>query len=77
MCFIFILKWIPFAWAIMTNKTIRAYQSLFAELRNIYGNILQPEGIMIDFEDALRAALEANFPNAVIRHCHFHHSQVI
>lgn len=60
----------------MTRKTTNAYRALFAELRGIYQDLLQPTEVMMDFEDALRKAVMEYFPNARIFHCYFHHCQV-
>ncbi|KAF7993722.1 hypothetical protein HCN44_010317 [Aphidius gifuensis] len=68
---------LPFAWAIMTKKSTAAYRALFNELIDIYNNALQPNEILMDFEAALRAACLEFFPNVVITHCHFHHSQAV
>lgn len=61
----------------MTRKTQIAYNALLNELRQIYGNILNPTEVMVDFEAGLIAAVKDIFPAAVIFGCWFHHCQVI
>lgn len=69
-------QWQPIAWAYMQRKTIRAYRAVFSQMRRIYGGILQPEFITIDFEKALASAIRREFPNATLIRCYFHHMQV-
>ena len=72
---------IPCVYALLPDKTQATYTSLCRELRNINinGNIqpLQPRTILIDFELAVKNALEAVFPGVIVKGCFFHFSQNI
>lgn len=58
----------------MSNKTIAAYCSVF---RYIHENILplDCQYFMVDYEVAVKRALETVVPGIDVRHCWFHHNQ--
>lgn len=60
----------------MTNKTTKAYESVFAYIKE---NIFSMEGFsfMTDYESAMRNALKTTFPNSVFYACWFHYTQAI
>ena len=64
---------IPCVYALLPDKNQATYTSLCRELRNINinGNIepLQPRTILIDFELAVKNALEAVFPGVIVKGC--------
>ncbi|XP_051157985.1 uncharacterized protein LOC127279587 [Leptopilina boulardi] len=74
------LKWcleqqgIPFAWAIMEQKTAAAYKKVSQEIKRLLPgfNIIEA---MCDFESALKKALRQSFPGIILHGCLFHYKQ--
>ena len=67
---------VPSVYALLPNKTQATYTRLFLELQNINGN-LHPHTVLIDFELAIKNALEAVFPGVTVKGCFFHFTQNI
>lgn len=63
------------AWVLMSRRTSRSYNSVFAELKHRFPKF-KPTVAYIDFEPALRQALSDSFPGLKIQGCHFHYGQV-
>ncbi len=67
---------IPCIYAFLPDKTQATYTRLCQQLLNINGN-LRPHTVLIDFEIAVKNALEAVFPGVIVKGCFFHLSQNI
>ena len=62
--------------ALLPNKTQPTYLRLFQELHNMNQN-LNPSTVLIDFEVAVKNALEIVFPGVDVKGCYFHLTQNI
>ena len=67
---------VPCVYALLPNKTKITYTRLFLQLQNINGN-LHPHTVLIDFELAIKNALEAVFPGVTVKGCYLHFTQNI
>ena len=65
--------------ALMTDKTIGTYRQVFQclkrRIRQNHGEDFQPRYAISDFEQALIAAMETEFPKTSLRGCYFYFSQ--
>ena len=66
----------PFFKAIMTGKKRRLYDQVFVKIKQFLPEGVSPSVVLTDFEPALQGALAAVFPEASVRGCWFHFSQV-
>ncbi|XP_015376918.1 PREDICTED: uncharacterized protein LOC107171199, partial [Diuraphis noxia] len=66
----------PIAFALMSRKTVRAYNALFKRLLEIEPQ-WTPQTIIVDFERAAMVSLKTIFNNVSIRGCWFHSSQAL
>ncbi|KAL5239289.1 hypothetical protein ACI65C_006699 [Semiaphis heraclei] len=66
----------PIAFALMSRKTVRAYNSLFKRLLEIKPQ-WTPYTIIVDFERASMVSLKTIFKNVSIRECWFHSSPAL
>lgn len=66
----------PIVWVLMTRRTTAAYVNA---LEYVNENLLplEGEGIVLDFEKAMRAALKIVAPNLPAHGCFFHHVQAL
>ena len=69
-------KVIPCAYVLLPNKTQVTYTSVLRQLQTLRPN-LQPNSVLIDFELAIKNALEVVFPGVHVFGCFFHFSQNI
>ena len=67
---------IPCVYAFLPNKTQVSYTTLCRELHNINNN-LAPHTVLIDYEIAVKNALEAVFQGVNVKGCFFHFSKNI
>lgn len=65
----------PMVYVLTTNRTIKTYRRVIRELKNL--RLLEPNSILMDFEQASIKAFSAEFPDAIIRGCFFHLSQSV
>ena len=72
---------IPMAFVLMHQRQVGAYRQVLGCIKNRYAHLtgrpMQPDLIVTDFEMALRAAVETEFPAAEVRACFFHYCQAI
>lgn len=68
-----------FVCCLMTNRTVGDYRHLLQTIktrtRQITGHRLRPNRVVCDFEQALIASVETEFPNTHISGCYFHFCQ--
>ena len=69
-------KVIPCVYVLLPNKTQVSYTTTLRQLQTIHPN-LHPTSVLIDYELAIKNALEAVFPGVVVSGCFFHFSQNI
>ena len=69
-------KVIPCAYVFLPNKTQVAYTQTLRQLRILNPN-LNPQTVLIDFEQAIKNSLEAVFPGVIVKGCYFHFTQNI
>lgn len=62
------------AYALMTRRTSAAYIAVLREVRDHLG--LTPGNVMSDYEAPLQSAIRVIFPDAQMRGCWFHFTQV-
>ncbi|GAB0097315.1 hypothetical protein DMENIID0001_129480 [Sergentomyia squamirostris] len=62
---------------LMSKRTKKAYKTAFEVLKAELGEMVRPETIMTDYEQAAIGAFEAVFPGAVQNGCFFHYSQAL
>ena len=62
----------PCVYALLPNKTTETYVRLLNVVRNAQPMQATPTMIMIDFENASKAAVNQVFPNATVSGCFFH-----
>lgn len=56
----------------MTSKSQESYTALFKYIEdNVFH--MQPDEIITDFEDGLRAAIKKQWPNTILRGCWYHY----
>lgn len=53
------------------------YVQLFTYLKQVLVRGWHPLEVMADFEKGLRAAIREVYPNAVVKGCYFHYTQVL
>ena len=68
-------KVFPIFQAIMSGKSRQLYDVVYARLRDVLPESVNPEMIMTDYEIALQGGLSQIFPNAEVVGCWFHYSQ--
>ena len=72
---------IPMAFVLMHQRQVGAYRQVLGCIKNRYAHLtgrpMQPDLIVTDFEMALPAAVETEFPTAEVRACFFHYCQAI
>lgn len=66
---------IPLMTCLMERRTIPAYRAIFQELKNLSPNF-RPERTMTDYELALLAGIDAEFPGVDSSGCLFHYVAV-
>jgi hypothetical protein len=64
------------AYCLLPNKTLNTYLHTLNQLRLLTNN-RNPQSIMIDFETAMKSALEQTFPEATVKGCLFHLCKII
>uniref|UniRef100_A0A2S2PLB3 RING-type domain-containing protein n=1 Tax=Schizaphis graminum TaxID=13262 RepID=A0A2S2PLB3_SCHGA len=74
--FIMEIRGFPIAFALMSRKTVKAYDSLFKRLLEIEPQ-WKPKTIIVDFERAVQMSIKTIFRNTNIRGCWFHSSQAL
>ena len=67
---------IPLVFALMPNKLHSSYLTVFNELKQLQPN-LNPDTVMMDFEQGLQLAITTAFPSYYVRGCLFHWGQAI
>ena len=67
---------LPLVWGLLCDKEEATYKRVFEEIHRLRPG-LNPERIMLDFETAIHNAVRSVWPAAVLRGCHFHHSQAL
>jgi len=60
----------------LPNKTQVSYTNVLRQVHILHPN-LQPNTVLVDFEVAIKNALEAVFPGVVVKGCFFHFTQNI
>lgn len=65
---------VPAVYALLPNKTFITYNNLISYLR-IYNHNLNPQRIVMDFEQGAIGAFKSNFPNSQVNGCFFHLSK--
>ncbi|RWS18939.1 uncharacterized protein B4U80_06707, partial [Leptotrombidium deliense] len=71
---------IPLAYCLLPNKSATTYKRLLNLLRDwilTLGFTLNPKEMMVDYEQAMIAAIKEVFPSTRIRGCLFHYTQCI
>ena len=69
-------KTFPIFQAIMSGKSKSLYDVVYARLKELLPETVEPEMIMTDYEIALQGGLSDIFPSAQVLGCWFHFSQV-
>lgn len=67
---------IPLVYALLPNKSQRCYREFLSALKDLEAS-LNPSTVMIDFEQAMIGALDAEFPQTAKRGCFFHFCQCL
>ena len=65
---------LPVAFGLLPNKSRATYDHFLQALKNIKPG-LQPASLVADFERAVIAAVETEFPGIEVSGCHFHLAQ--
>lgn len=70
-----------FTCSLLINKAQESYQYVIQQIkiayRNLTGNDLNPNAVVIDFEAALKQAIVLELPNSIIYGCFFHFCKAI
>lgn len=66
---------VPIAWVLMSRRTIKAYKTVWQEIRGLFPNF-NPKCATTDFEKGLRRSIWESFPGIKLVVCHFHFCQV-
>lgn len=67
---------VPALYALMTNRTEEMYSTLFEKIKSLLPGVT-PSSFMADFEQGLRSAFRASFPDCPVAGCFFHLGQSI
>ncbi|XP_070550800.1 uncharacterized protein [Ptychodera flava] len=67
---------IPFVYALLPNKQQDTYLGVLRQLLYVNAN-LDPQTVLIDYEQAAKSAIEEVFPNATLKGCFYYLSQNI
>ncbi len=68
---------IPCAWLLSDSKERENYKKFFEVIKVATGNRMNPESLLVDFEEALSGAWLDVFPQSMISHDFFHFQQCI
>ena len=67
----------PCIFALLPNKKLITYETLFKKIKEIVGELNRMQTIKADFEKAVYSACEKEFPHAVHKGCRFHQHSAI
>ena len=68
---------IPLIWAFADGKTTAHYRKIFQIVKSKIGEHWEPAQTISDFERAIIAAVETEFPHSSHKGCYFHFTQAI